>query len=124
MQPDEGLFDVCLGARSADLVLEATQDDGHARELLAQVVVQVPRDTRAFVLLGVDQAAGEVRVLLVRLAQRLFGASFLFDDNREQHQRSGGHQEEELQRRRILGGALGQKRAVPVHGPPDRQESQ
>ena len=28
------------------------------------------------------------------LAQRFFRASFLFDDNREQHQRSGSHQEE------------------------------
>ena len=77
-----------------DYTFEAIDDDGHARELLAQVVVQVPRDSRAFILLGVDQAAAEVLVLLIRLAQRMCGASFLLDDNREQHQRSGCHQEE------------------------------
>ena len=56
------------------------------------------------------------------LTQRFFRASFLVDDDREQHQRRGGHQEEQLQCQRILDRGLGQERAVPAHGSPDRLE--
>ena len=56
------------------------------------------------------------------LTQRFFRASFLFDDDREQHQRSSCHQEEQLQCRRVLDRGLGQERPVAAHDSPDRLE--
>ena len=49
----------------AQVALEAAQHDADAGHLLAHVVVQVARDPRALRFLRVDQAAGEIAVLLV-----------------------------------------------------------
>jgi hypothetical protein len=52
-------------------VVRSCKDSG---ELLAQVVVQVARDTRPLVLLCLYQSAGHVTILFVRLADRVLSA--------------------------------------------------
>ena len=71
-----------LRARPADVALQNTQHDPDTSELLAEVVVQLPRNTRSLCFLSVDQAAGKVLILLdgdpepsLALSQRHFGSA-------------------------------------------------
>ena len=71
-----------LRARPADVALQNTQHDPDTSELLAEVVVQLPRNTRSLGFLSVDQAAGKVLILLdgdteasLALSQRNFGSA-------------------------------------------------
>ena len=54
-------------------------------------------------------------------AQRFLRPSFVIDRDREQHQRSGRHQQEQLQGQRVFRGGLRQERPASVHRSPDRQ---
>jgi hypothetical protein len=49
------------------LPVEIAQHDADARELLTQVIIQISRDPRALLFLRIDQPAGEILILSVRL---------------------------------------------------------
>ena len=71
----EFLTDVVL----AQPLLETTEGDRHTRQLLADVVVQIPRDPRPLDILRLDQPAGQILNLsMTRLQCRLALANPIF----------------------------------------------
>ena len=105
-----------LPSRSqASGLAEGLEVDLHDGEHLADLVVELTGDVPPLLFLRRHQAPREPAHGLVLLAP-------LFDECRQEHQRNGHRDQEQLQRQHAVGRAAARKWPAPTHRTGDRQE--
>src|SRR4249919_611774 len=99
---------------------QADQANGQQRKLLGKIIMELARYPAAFLLLAVDEPAGEVTNAFVVLIEfflafqkTCFRLLPVFEEDRNKHNGQGEHSEEQLQKMHVVGNQIEKWPLVP-----------